>query len=68
MKINFLVKSSIFVLILFSIIACENKSKSTITYKNKVPRHGHTQIHKNNLAGVDIPKNVLWFPIPENTR
>ena len=79
MKINFLVKSSIFVLILFSIIACENKSKSTTTYKNKVPRHGHTQIHKNNriylIAGLtkksplnsieifDIEKNIFEDPI-----
>ncbi len=48
MKTNFLIKSSICILLLFSIIACENKSKNTMIYENKVPRHGHTQIYKNN--------------------
>ena len=79
MKINFLIKSSISILLLFSIIACENKSKSTIIYENKVPRHGHTQIYKNNriflIAGLtkksplnsieifNIEKNIFENPI-----
>ncbi|MBE17355.1 MAG: hypothetical protein CMH79_01210 [Nitrospinae bacterium] len=65
MKIIFFSKSFISLLLLFSVIACENKNKSPIIHENKVKRHGHSQIYKNNkifvIAGLTkkLPLNSI---------
>ena len=69
MKIIFFSKSFISLLLLFSVIACENKNKSPIIHENKVKRHGHSQIHKNNkifvIAGLTkkLPLNSIEISI-----
>tara|TARA_A100001037_G_scaffold304506_1_gene341505 strand:+ start:27565 stop:28686 length:1122 start_codon:yes stop_codon:yes gene_type:complete len=82
MKIILFGKSFIYLLLLFFVISCENKSKSSIIHENKIPRHGHTQIYKNNkifiIAGLtkklplnsieifNIEKNIFEKIIPVN--
>ena len=73
MKIKLFKKSLISILLIFLAISCENYSKNTILYKNQVPRHGHTQIRKNNkifiIAGLTkkLPLNSIEiFNIEKN--